>query len=497
MAIGQVVAVQRHDTIGRILRKSSTASTIRAPRGLTMARIDYSQVCFVIMPFGTKKVGDKDVDFDFIFKHVFEPAVNATPLGEAGGPSLVAKRTDQDFFAGDISQEMFEYLEYSRFALADISGLNPNVFYELGVRHRAHDAGTAVFRQVGLPIPFDINTIKAFDYEYQPVENAAKSRELITRVLTDSLQYNRLDSPVQRALLAQRARAATQAGSSLDDLLREAENAIRSQRWEDAIKAYRQATLVDPGNCSLRLRLGLFLKDRGRWDEALAEFDAAVKAEKDYADGWREKGIAENKLYIKRERPAGAATGEESLRQAVTLNAADYDGWASLGGVIKRQADDLDKTGHPDQAVAEYKRAYDIYRKATDVSEGNSYPLLNEMKLAGRIDGKVPNDIRIKLRLPKAERFLKAQVADQPPSNAPWSFFDLSEVKLYSGDAEGFINVLTDGLTYCTDYWQPETHLNSLLLLKAGGVSLPGLDDGIALLREATAELKKSAEART
>ena len=76
-----------------------------------MSGIDYSQVCFVIMPFGTKKVGDHDVDFDFIFKNVFEPAVNATPLNEGGGRTLVAKRTDKDFFTGDISQEMFEYLD--------------------------------------------------------------------------------------------------------------------------------------------------------------------------------------------------------------------------------------------------------------------------------------------------------------------------------------------------------------------------------------------------
>jgi len=45
--------------------------------------------------------------------------------------------------------------------------------------------------------------------------------------------------------------------------------------------------------------------------------------------------------------------------------------------------------------------------------------------------------------------------------------------------------------------WQPETHLNSLTLIKAGGVSLAGLDDGLELLRGATADLKKSAEARS
>jgi len=462
-----------------------------------MARIDYAQVCFVIMPFGKKKVGDQDVDFDYIFREVFAPGIEATPLGEGAAGRLVPKRTDQDFFAGDISQEMFEYLEYSRFAIADISGLNPNVFYELGVRHRAQEAGTAVFRQVGLPIPFDINTVKAFDYEYQPIENIEKSRQLITRVLTESLRYNRLDSPVQRALLAQRARAATPAGATLDDVLREAENAIRQQKWNEAIEAYRAAVRMDPQNCRLRLRLGLFLKDRGKWPEALAEFTAAVESEPAYSDGWRERGIAENKKFIKEGRTAGAPTGESSLREAVRLSPGDYDAWASLGGVLKREADNLAKSGKAEEAVAEYRRAYESYRQATDVSEGNSYPLLNEIKLAGRINGAIPTDIRIKLRLPKAKRFLEAQVADQPPSNAPWCFFDLSEVRLYSGDADGFMNVLVDGLTYCTDYWQPETHWNSLSLLKAGGVSLAGLDDGLELLREATAELKKSAEARS
>src|SRR5262245_21599368 len=166
---------------------------------MAMGQIEYTKTCFVIMPFGKKKVGDQEVDFDFIYREVFAPAIEATPLPEGDGVRLVPKRTDQDFFAGDISQEMFEYLEYSRFALADISGLNANVFYELGVRHRAHEAGTAIFRQIGSPIPFDINTVKAFDYEYQPAENVPQARGLISRVLTESLQYNRLDSPVQRA----------------------------------------------------------------------------------------------------------------------------------------------------------------------------------------------------------------------------------------------------------------------------------------------------------
>jgi tetratricopeptide (TPR) repeat protein len=456
-------------------------------------RTEYSHVCFVIMPFGRKRVGDRMVDFDFIYREVFAPAIEATALPEGG--HLVPKRTDQEFFAGDISEEMFEYLQYSRFALADISGLNPNVFYELGVRHRANEGGTAIFRLAGSPIPFDIITVRAFDYEYEPAENVPKARALVSRVIAESLQANRLDSPAQKALLAQRDRAATApAGRSVDELLRTADNAIRLGDSAKAIGSYREAIALDPDNSALRLRLGLFLKDRGRWADALQEFTSVTEAEPTYADAWRERGIAENKLFIQAQRPAGAPNGEASLLRALDLNPGDYDGWASLGGVLKREADQLFEQGRPDEAMAEYRRAHESYQKATDVSGGHSYPLLNEIKLAARINGRIPDDPRVRQRLARAERTLNDQVSTQPPMNAPWSFFDLSEAKLYAGDGPGFLRVLSDGLAYCDAYWQPETHLKSLSLLKTGGVSLPELDEGLALLEEAVTELRRDSD---
>src|SRR5690242_6715306 len=100
--------------------------------------MDYTKTCFVIMPFGKKKVGDCEVDFDLIYDTIFAPTVSATELPEGG--KLIPKHTDKDFFSGEMTVEMFQYLEYSRFALTDISGLNANVFYELGVRHRARQS---------------------------------------------------------------------------------------------------------------------------------------------------------------------------------------------------------------------------------------------------------------------------------------------------------------------------------------------------------------------
>ena len=79
------------------------------------------------MPFSKKKVGNKDVDFDRIYEAIYEPAKKDAVLPEGG--NLEPKCTYVDKFASAISQDMFEYILYSRIAFSDISGFNPNVFH--------------------------------------------------------------------------------------------------------------------------------------------------------------------------------------------------------------------------------------------------------------------------------------------------------------------------------------------------------------------------------
>ncbi len=443
-----------------------------------MDEMDYTKICFVAMPFGKKVVGktrrfglfarERIVDFDHIYEQVFVPAIEATELPEGG--NLIPRRADSDFFTGDIGQEMFLYIEYSRFALADISGLNANVFYELGIRHRAHQAGTAIFRQLDAPIPFDINHIKAFPYEYEPEAQIAKSQQIITRVLTESLQQNRLDSPVQLALRAQRER-----GPALDGLLRDAENAIRYRDLPTAVARYREAVRVDAHNPTLHHELGLLLKGLGNWEGALAAFTAAVTHAPAYADAHREKGIAENKLFQQRGDAQELTTGEESLQQAVALNPDDFDAFASLGGIFKRQT--------------RFAEALVMYRRATELSRGHPYPLLNELKVGARVEGTLTIDPQRKLLLERAERSRRAQVGNQPPYDPPWSFFDLSEIRLYLGDEAEFRQFLDEGIRECDAVWQVKTHRDSLQLLVDSGVTLPGLIDGMAKLDEGVRHL--------
>jgi tetratricopeptide (TPR) repeat protein len=429
--------------------------------------MDYSKICFVIMPFGKKTVGDQVVDFDPLYDNIFAPAINAVPLPEGG--KLEARRTDRDFFTGDIKLEMFQYLEYSRFALADISGLNFNVAYELGVRHRAREAGTVIFRQGQSAPPFDISSIKAFPYEYTPAEEEPKARALITRVLTESLAQNRLDIPVGLALGAQR-----QSGQ-VDDLLKQAENAIRNEDWTGAMAIYGGAVAADASNPLPRMRLGLLCRDRGLWDEALAQFTRATEVSSDYGEAWREKGIVENKLAQIAKQPldGNPAPGETSLRRALAINDKDFDAFASLGGVLKR--------------AGRFAEALAAYEQSIKVSSSHPYPLLNALKLRVQVSGHFELSGPEKLALMRAARVREGQSKQTPPFDRPWCFFDLAEIKLYQGETTAFLDTAMAGLAQTDENWQGKTFVDSLRLLLPAADRLPGLQGGLTELEKLVA----------
>jgi tetratricopeptide (TPR) repeat protein len=353
---------------------------------------------------------------------------------------------------------MFQYLNRSRFVLADITSLNPNVMYEIGVRHAARESGTAIFRQGDATIPFDINHIKAFPYLYRPEKNADEARKLIRRVLRESLEQNALDSPVQIALKAQSEQPRR---AEIDAFLLDAENALRQFDRPAAIAKLRQALSVAGGNGLIHVRLGILLRDQGDLQGAIDQFTAATTLQPDYSDAWRERGIQEA-------RASKNARGEDALRKAIALNPSDFDALASLGGILR-------KTNRLDEAAQ-------CYQKAVDVSGGHPYPLLMALKLRARTAHALTIDDTTRRQLFMAEKMRKGQASANPPFDVPWCLFDTAEMRLYAGDAAGFVEWTKKGLDACQHNWEPATYRSALQLLVDGGVELPGLSDGLPLI---------------
>src|SRR5262249_27089426 len=145
---------------------------------------------------------------------------------------------------------------YSRFVFGDLTGLNPNVMFELGMRYRSRASGTALFRQPGTKLPFDISSVKIFEYDPREPEN---TRRLITRVLTESLAQNRIDSPIRPAV---DVRASWPAGPDVDSLLREAEDALRNCDTATARTRVADASRLSPNDPIILVRLATLEKQR-------------------------------------------------------------------------------------------------------------------------------------------------------------------------------------------------------------------------------------------
>jgi len=112
---------------------------------------------FVVMPFGTKTATDgSSIDFNRVYAELIQPA-----LKQAG---LDPFRADQEMRAGDIRTDMFQELLLADLVLADLTIDNPNVWYELGVRHALRARGVVLISGGRATTAFDLYTDRKVRY---------------------------------------------------------------------------------------------------------------------------------------------------------------------------------------------------------------------------------------------------------------------------------------------------------------------------------------------
>src|SRR5580692_7871096 len=144
------------------------------------------------MPFGRKTdVAGRVTNFDSVYQKLIAPAVE-----QAG---LEPIRADEEKIGGTIHKPMFERLMLCHYAVADITGANPNVFYELGIRHALRPASTVVLFVEGMVIPFDIALVRGIAYRTdgagEPVDLQAPM-QAITQHLRAARENPDSDSPI-------------------------------------------------------------------------------------------------------------------------------------------------------------------------------------------------------------------------------------------------------------------------------------------------------------
>lgn len=119
---------------------------------------------FILMPFSPP--------FDSYYPHIFKPAL------EAAGFSV--SRADDLFTPRPIMLDIQQSIVKADLILCEMSGRNPNVFYELGLAHAIGKPAILVSRKHD-DIPFDFRHLRVILYDYTAAGWESKLRDDIQR----------------------------------------------------------------------------------------------------------------------------------------------------------------------------------------------------------------------------------------------------------------------------------------------------------------------------
>lgn len=126
------------------------------------------RLCFIIMPFGVEELND-------IYEYFLKPAIEQHC-------SLCCERGDDVFGSNVIMEDIRSSIERSRLVVADLTGRNPNVFYEVGIAHTLN-RDVLLISQSMSDVPFDLRHRRVLVYD-----NTPKGCKKLERSIVDNIR---------------------------------------------------------------------------------------------------------------------------------------------------------------------------------------------------------------------------------------------------------------------------------------------------------------------
>lgn len=145
--------------------------------------------CFVIMPYGKDDASKKE--FGRVYNFLIKSAVE--DMG------LKCVRSDLDGRGGHILGNVIDDLANSKILIADLSELNWNVAYELGMRHVFYKNGTVLICNSSYKdqLPFDVQSLNIFFYPPDWIDSYEELRDQLKKSIESRLNgKTQNDSPV-------------------------------------------------------------------------------------------------------------------------------------------------------------------------------------------------------------------------------------------------------------------------------------------------------------
>ena len=140
-------------------------------KGVTVSADDS---CFVVMPFAEPVGG--------YYAAIYQPAIDKAKLR--------ANRADADIYGtGKIIDQIWNGINSARVLLADLTGRNANVLYELGLAHALHKPVVLLCSKANeADVPFDLRHVRVIYYDKDDPFWGTKLIEKVAENILSALQ---------------------------------------------------------------------------------------------------------------------------------------------------------------------------------------------------------------------------------------------------------------------------------------------------------------------
>src|SRR6266513_2722886 len=444
--------------------------------------MNYHALCFVDMPFGQKpdlKSGVV-VDFDQIYNKAIKPAIE-----ECG---LEALRGDEERTGGIIHGAMFARLLLAEFVVADLTLANPNVFYELGIRHAAKPFTTVpIFANVSA-LPFDVALVRAVGYQLKKGKltkaAAQKLKSQLAKRLWDAISGAPThDSPLFQ-LIPQfpGIDLPDEVTETFKDRIRQAEEfrEMLSSARAQPLREEREALLKirrDLGDLktvqrSVLIELMSSFRDAEAFEELVELYDSFPAPVKEYVIVKQQFALALNR----RNQPDDREKALRILDELLKDRGHDSETLGIKGRIHKDTYKEAVQSGRITAAAA-LDNAIDAYTKGFEADPRDYYPGVNAINLLMQKDD--TQALREVARLLPLVSFAVARRGGASSSDY-WDIATALELACIGEDWPLALRILPRALIATTNSFSTQTTLGNLQLLKEArersGQSTPELD---------------------
>jgi tetratricopeptide (TPR) repeat protein len=431
-------------------------------------------LCFVLMPFGKKmQSSGVTIDFNVVYEQLIAPAVEAA--------EMMPIRSDHEEVGGWIHKSMFERLHMCEYAVADLTGGNANVFYELGIRHALRPRSTVAIFQQDTLIPFDLAPLRAVAYDAASPE---ASKEKLLKSLQGARKHHD-DSPVYEFL---RDLPRHELDHSKTDLFRTHVEYSQSRKREIA-RAKEMGAGALAALLEIRKSITNLADEEGGTLVALYLAFRAISAFEEMERLYQDLPLPLQRTTMVLEQRAFAlnrlgrrSEAEEILLELIRTRGANPETNGLLGRIYKDQWKAAPAGSVA--AVGLLKKAIEAYLKGFEADWRDHYPGINAVTLMGELPKPDP---RLAELIPVVTYSVKRQIART--GGDYWDFATLLELAVLARDRDAAMERLETALPAARskgEDFAPETTAATLAMIVK---SAKARGEDVGWIEEIAAEL--------